>query len=141
MGVFKFFEGDNIQVIPVHLVDSNGIPLILNSNGTFSEGIFKQSDTFATAGSGVIITTPSPVKSFSLSVKPTGVVVSWTVVLEGSLDGENFTTILSHTNLVGANVCLFSGSNLFPCLYFRARCTALVLGLGTNIITTILGVR
>lgn len=101
-----------------------------------------QVDTFTGTGTGTTIdVSKSPVNSFTISATPTGAVVSWTVVLEGSIDGVNFTTILTHTNLVGANISVFSGSTLYPSLYFRTRCTALVLGLGTNIIVTTLGVQ
>lgn len=99
----------------------------------------KQIDTFTTTGNGVLVDiSTNPFSNFSLSVIPTGPVVTWIVILEGSLDGINFTTITTHTNNLGA-VTMFPGVNITPCLYFRTRCSALALGLGTNIIATVLG--
>ena len=101
-----------------------------------------QTTTFTATGSGTTIdVSDDPLSKFSLTVVPTGAVVSWTVVLEGSINGSNFTTILSQTNVIGSGITVFSGNSLSPCLYFRVRCSALVLGLGTNIVATILGVR
>lgn len=102
----------------------------------------KQTDVFTVAGAGVIANTMTvPLRDFTIAVSTTGTVTSWTVVLEGSLDGIVFTTVTTHTNLTGNGVSIFSGSNLTPCLYFRSRCVNLVLGLGTSITSTVLGVQ
>lgn len=140
---YQFYgQGENVQVVPVHLVDTNGTPLQFSTSGTFIDNFVKRTDTFTGTGNGTTVdVSTTPMRVFSMSVKATGAIVSWTVKLEGSLDGENFTEILSHTNVIGNNVCLFTGSSMFPCLYFRARCSAISLGLGTNITSTILGVR
>lgn len=99
-----------------------------------------QSDTFTTTGNGATVSfAHRPFSAFSIVVNPTGTVTSWTAILEGSLDGTNFTSILPHTNAIGAAIILFSGVNYSPVLYYRVRCAALVLGVGTNIIVTTLG--
>lgn len=105
-----------------------------------SQGFFSQNDTFSGTGNGATIDcSTSPCSNFSLLVNPTGAVTSWTVVLEGSIDGSHFTTILSQTSVIGAGITVFSGSTTSPSFYFRARCSSLILGLGTNIVSTILG--
>lgn len=100
----------------------------------------KQIDTFTGAGNGTTIdVSTNPFSKFTIVVSATGTITSWTVILEGSIDAINFTTIATHTNLIGNNISIFSGVNLTPCLYFRTKCTALVLGIGTNIVSTVLG--
>lgn len=102
----------------------------------------KQSDTFVSTGNGVTVDASTySLSNFTLFVIATGAVSVWTVVLEGSVDGINFTTIAIHTNLIGSSVAVFPGVNITPCLYFRARCSSLTLGLGTNITSIILGAR
>lgn len=99
-----------------------------------------RSDTYTTTANGTTVDVhTSPVKYFTLQVTSTGVVTSWTVVLEGSLDGTNFTTILTHTDVIGNGVVVFIGASTASCLYFRSKCTAIVLGAGTNVIATIIG--
>lgn len=102
-----------------------------------------RSDTYTTTANGTQVDVSTrPSRAFGLQVKGTGVAAaSWTVVLEGSLDGTNYTTVLTHqsgTNSDGA--VAWSSAVLTPCLYFRSRCTALSLGSATNIVATILGV-
>lgn len=100
-----------------------------------------RADTFTTTSNGTTVDVHlAPLKSFTLSVKATGSVTSWTVVLECSLDNTNFTTVLTHTNVTpGDGVAVFSGTSLAPCMYFRSRSSAITLGAGTNVIATILG--
>lgn len=106
-----------------------------------------RSDTFTAAANGTAIDlgAGTAYKSFALQVVQTGTVTSWTVVLEGSLDGTNFSTILTHTNAApgsGGIVPLTTAAAFtpFPVRYYRSRCSAIVLGAGTNVIATILGV-
>jgi len=100
---------------------------------------FVRQDTFTSTGNGVSVSLPTPVQSFTISVKATGAVTSWTALLEGSIDNTNFTTILTHTNVTGDGVALFSGGTLSPSLYVRSRVSELSLGSGTNIVVTIIG--
>lgn len=99
-------------------------------------------DTFITTGNGATINVSSQgMSKFGLQIKGTGAAASsYTVVLEGSLDGTNFSTILTHTNTSpGDGLVQHSGAVAMPVLYFRARCSALVLGSATNIVATIVG--
>lgn len=99
-----------------------------------------RADTFTATGNGVTVdASAAPVSAFGIQVQATGAVTSWDVRLEGSLNNSTFTTILTHTNVTGDGVVLWSGSLEAPTLYFRARAAGLVLGGGTNIVVTILG--
>lgn len=101
--------------------------------------IFKQVDTFTSTGSGTLVNTGNnPIKQFAIQVEQTGVVTGWTVRLQTSIDGINFTNILIHTLSTGAGQILYS-TTASPALYFRANCSGLTLGLGTNITVTTIG--
>lgn len=77
---------------------------------------------------------------FSLQVIPNGSIDAWNVYLEGSLDGINFTKIISHNNLSpGANHVQYHGQSYTPCTYLRLNCTKLELGTGNNITVFVLG--
>jgi len=100
-----------------------------------------RSDTFVATGNGTTVTVATfPVKYFTISVAQTGTVTSWDVRLEVSLDNTTFTTVITHTNVTGTGVSL-NYISPWPTLYFRARCAGLVLGAGTNVIATILGMN
>lgn len=107
-----------------------------------------RSDTFVATGNGTTLDVSSQgFSKFSLQVKQTGTVTSWTVVLEGSLDNTNFEPILKHmlvndgsADKAGNGRVAFTGANACPSLYFRARCVELTLGAGTNVVATIMGV-
>lgn len=102
-----------------------------------------RSDTFTTTANGTTLGDGfQNWKYFTLSVRQTGTVTSWTVVLEVSLDNTTFSTVLTHTNVTGSGVVVFAADAIpRPVLYMRARCTAIVLGAGTNVISTIIGVQ
>jgi len=97
-------------------------------------------DTFTTTANGTTVdVSASPMSAFTVQVKATGSVTSWDVRVEGSLNNSEFTTILSHTNVTGDGVVLWTGALEAPTMYFRSRAAGLVLGAGTNIVVTILG--
>lgn len=108
---------------------------------TTSPAFNTRADTFTSTTSGTTVDAHlAPVKYFTISAKATGAVTSWTIVLEGSLDNTNFTTLLTHTNVTpGDGSLITTGTSAIPMLYFRARCSAITLGGGTNVIATILG--
>lgn len=98
-----------------------------NGNTEFQQGVHllgpSRSDTHTGAGNGTTVTVADiPCGHFALQVVETGGVTAWSVVLEVSLDGTNFRTILSHTEADGDKAILFSGPNKYPALYFRSRC-------------------
>lgn len=100
-----------------------------------------RADIYTTTANGTTVDASlAPQKYFSLGCKATGAVTSWTVVLEGSLDNANFTTILTHSNVTPADgQIISSGTTASPMLYFRTRATAVTLGSGTNVICTLVG--
>lgn len=124
--------------LPV-VIASDQTPISVTSSATFSTNAY----TVTTTGmqSTVDIHT-TPLKTWSIAIKGTGAVpTSWTVNLEGSLDGTNFTTYLQHTNTTESDgSTLVSGTALMPALYYRVNTTALSLGSATNIVVRVLGV-
>ena len=99
-------------------------------------------DTFTAAAQvGVTVdTSVNLAELFGIQVKGTGAApTTWNVVLEGSLDGTNFSTILTHTNVTGDGAVVWSGSLFSPSLFFRSRVSALNLGSATDIVVTIIG--
>jgi len=111
---------------------------LINSINGFS----LRSDTFTATGNGTTVDCSlNPRSEFSLVVKALGAVTSWTVILEGSLDGTNFTPILTSSGILSAvdGLLITVGSNRYPVLYFRNRLSALTIGAGTSVTATILG--
>lgn len=81
---------------------------------------------------------PDQSKFASIQVKGTGgAATGWTVVLQGSLDGTNWTNIRTHGTADGDGVVLFAGDNIpRPVAFVRLNVTALTLGTATNIVCT-----
>jgi hypothetical protein len=102
-----------------------------------------RSDTYVTTSDGTAIDfTTRPCRSFSMQVTGTTAAADdWTVVLEGSLDGTTYTTILTHDFDTHADGAMVWGDAVdCPVLYLRSRCHALTLGSATSIVAVILGV-
>lgn len=101
------------------------------------------SETFTTSGIGKVVDCREfPLTYFSIQVTQTGTVTSWTVLVEGSLDGITYSTILTHTKSgTGNGETLFSGALISLSRYVRANCSALNLGSGTNIKSTWIGMQ
>ncbi len=100
-----------------------------------------RSDTYTAAANGSTLTVlTNPPKYFAIQCKGTAAgATAWSIVLEGSLDGTNFTTIATHAT-ADLDGTVKNVSAAFPVLYFRSRCASITLGGATNIVTTILGV-
>jgi hypothetical protein len=98
-----------------------------------------RSDTFTTTTNGATVDVSAQGMSrFALQVKGTGAVpTSWEVVLEVSLNGSQFTPILTHKSGVDADgsVLLFGAAG--PVLYFRSRCVSVALGPASEVVATI----
>lgn len=110
-------------------LDLNGIQVVKTDN-------YQRSDTYTATASGTTIdVTGNPMKYFSIQTVATGAVTSWTILLEGSIDGTNFFTIATSTNAAPVPTGILAQ----PVRYFRSRCSAIVLGVGTNVIAYILG--
>lgn len=91
------------------------------------------SATFTTTANSTTQGLGIPISKFGLQVKRTGVVTSWTVNIDGSIDGSNFFTLVSHTNVTPADGGIIWTVDK-PVLYWRLACSAIVLGGGTNVV-------
>ena len=135
--------GTTVQTDDVGGVHYQRVKRSVGADGLATDFLDKASrqDTFTATATGVTVDVSAQgMTQFAMQVKQTSTVTSWTVVLEGSLDGTNFQTILTHTkagNLDGGIIGLAASAS--PYLYFRSRCSALSLGGGTNIVVTIVG--
>lgn len=121
------------QALDVHVTGGTVTPLV-----NFSTRV----DTYTVPANGTTVDVSAiPLKNFTLQVKGTGSIASaWIVVIEGSLDGANWTPMMMHTHRNGDGTIIYCGALVFPTLYFRSRCSALTLGPATNLVVTILGV-
>jgi hypothetical protein len=102
-----------------------------------------RSDIFSATATGVTLDLHgSPCKYFSLQATGVGGALTlWTILLEISLDGSAWTTLLTHATATLDGITL-SGSSATPALYARARATSITLGIGpTAIKSTILAMQ
>ena len=102
------------------------------------------SQTFTgTGASSSTDLTKKPLKYYTIQVTETGTVTSWTVELQVSLNGSNWTTVMNHQRAVegnGANK-FSGGGNVSSALFMRVNVSALTLGAGTNIVVNAVGVQ
>lgn len=93
-----------------------------------------------TGPSDTVDVSDAPMAIWSLQIKGVGAAATlWEVNLEGSIDGVNFSTILSHTSLIGDGINLFSGTTLFLAKYYRVNVATLTLGAATSITASVIG--
>lgn len=79
--------------------------------------------------------TSHPYATYAIQVKGVaGAASSWSVTLEGSLDGVNYTTIATHNATDGSTVWETTGK---PTLFVRPNVGALTLGGSATSITVI----
>lgn len=89
-------------------------------------------------------TTHLPMKYYALQVKAsTGAASAWDIRLEGSLDGANWTGIMSHSTPDGDGVMKVSTSPVvFPATYLRVRLNSLTFGSSaTSLAAKALGIQ
>jgi hypothetical protein len=97
-------------------------------------------DTFTATGAGASQNaSATPVRLYTLQIKATGAVTSCSVNLELSLDNITWFIAGSATLVSAASNTIFAVDK--PASYYRANCTALVLGAGTNVLSSILALR
>ena len=105
-----------------------------------------RSDTFTAAANGTTVDCSlRPCREFAVQIKcTTATATAWNIVIEGSLNNSQFTTILEHSN-AGEFRNAADGETLYasagPHLYFRSRCVSVTLGSATDIVTTIVGMQ
>lgn len=131
----------------IHGVDGTNDGDVARTNPLpVSEYFASRSDTYTGAGNGTSVdASTKPCKNFSLQVKGTGAApTAWNVVVEGSLNNTQFTTILEHSNAgefrsaADGETVSFNGG---PFFYFRSRCVSITLGSATNVVATIVGMQ
>lgn len=94
----------------------------------------------ATGAQAPIIAAPgsSPFATYAVSVKgASAAATSWTVLLEGSLDAVNWTTITTHNATDGSTVWETTGK---PAMFVRPNVTALSIGSAVSIAVIVVAV-
>jgi hypothetical protein len=86
--------------------------------------------TLTGTGAQAGIALPGPCSQFGVQLKGNGAApTSWTLTLEGSLDGANWSTLITHN----ANDGSTQWTTGKPCLFVRANLSALSLGSATSV--------
>lgn len=81
-------------------------------------------------GTKAAVPLPDGCRTFALSVAiPSGAITSWTVVLEGSLDGANWTALVTHNATIGSTQWAVDK----PVLQMRVNVSALSLNTAPSI--------
>lgn len=113
--------------------------VVVAEDGTVVQPFVTQADTFTATGVGTTIDRGvMPPAHFAIQVKGTGAApTSWSVNLEGSLDGTNWTTLITHSATDGSTQWSAAATPR-PVTHFRSNCTALTLGTATNIVVRVL---
>lgn len=91
-----------------------------------------------------VFTATQPMKYYALQVKgSTGTPSAWDVRLEGSLDGANWTGIMSHSTGDGdGTVKVSTNPVIFPAAWVRSRLNSLTFGSSaTSLTVTVLGTQ
>lgn len=101
-----------------------------------------RSDTYTGAGNGTSLDVSAQgMKHFGVQVKGTGAAAgAWAVVLEVSLDGVNYTVLITHGSAespADADGAVKWFTSPVVGLYFRSRVVSLSLGSASNIVVTI----
>lgn len=121
--------------------------LVTLKNGTLATRVVidasSRGDTYTAAATGTAVDVSDVgASTFGMQVKGTGAAATaWNVVLEVSLDGTNYASLLTHSSADGDSDggVVWSGANASPALYFRSRCVSVTLGSATNVVATIVG--
>lgn len=93
-----------------------------------------------TTGAQAVISAPggAPFATYAISLKGTGAgPTSWTLNLEGSLDGVNWTTICTHNATDGSTVWDTNGK---AAMFVRPNVSALSLGSATDVVVIVVAV-
>lgn len=93
----------------------------------------------STGTSEVINFADTPLITFSMQCEiPSGLMISTSILLEGSVSGNSWDTVLSLTNI--ADLAKIKVSNSSLCAYYRVRLTTLTIGTAPYVDVHILGV-
>lgn len=92
-------------------------------------------EVYTVPANGKIVVASPVFRSFSLQVKGTGAAATaWSVVLEYSLDGVNWTTAVTHNAVDGSVVG--SGATIFVAMFYRTRLASVTLAPATDLVVT-----
>lgn len=81
-----------------------------------------------------------PLNNFGVQVTGTGAAATaWTVSLQGSIDGVNFTEILAHGTADTNGKVKWTGANLFPVMYVKPVLSGLTLAPATALVVHFVG--
>jgi len=95
---------------------------------------------FTTTGtSEEIDCTERPISQFSIQATSSGSPTLWTAILEGSINGSNWDSMITNTNVIGLNI--IQVTPIGPVRYFRVRVTSLTLLSAPSININVFGVR
>lgn len=102
------------------------------------EGVrFRDTYTAVRVGRTIVVDAILPSR-FAIQVKGSpDPLSSWTVTLEGSLDGTNFTTLLTHNSGDGSVVFMADSASPKPVRYLRVNVSALTLGPATSALVNV----
>lgn len=107
--------------------------IVFGGGGGRVNAFFEETVTATGAGSSIDVR-QFGLQNFGIQIKGTGAAAtSWSVRIEGSIDGNNFDTVLTHNTTVGDGKIVWTGASRFPCRYVRINTTELTLGSATNI--------
>lgn len=136
--------GTSIATDEVSSVHHQRVKRTVGGDGSATDFLDKASraDTFTGTGNGTTVDVSAQGMSrFGIQVKGTGAApASWQVVLEVSLDGTNFTTVITHGSAESpADVDGAVKWSTVPTvgLHFRSRVVALSLGGASNVVVNI----
>ena len=95
-------------------------------------GVISESFTAVATGTAIDLS-HSPTTMYVMQITDVGgVTTSYTVVVEGSIDGVTYTTLSTYTNATPGKDTLQWTTNK-PARYIRMRCSAIVLNTATSI--------
>lgn len=134
------------RALSVAVVDGSGNQITSFGGAEGSGGLAEPtSDTHsydATATDTAVDVSDVGYSKWALQVKGTGAAAtSWTAVLQVSLDGTNFSTILTHTDSTDDDGSIVAIGTPFPALHYRTSVTALTLGSASAISVTAVGMQ
>lgn len=93
--------------------------------------IAEQAHQFSATGTHTVVDmSTGPMSSFGLQAKLGAAVTAWTLLLEGTIDGTNWDTILTHTNVTPGDGKMIWTTVPKPCKKVRLNLSSLT-GAGT----------
>ena len=97
---------------------------------------------FTTTGAGRVIELGDAGGNYALQVIGDPVAATaWGVDIEGSLDGEHFGALLTHTTGTGNGQLWFNGNQVYPVLFIRPKVNTLTLGSAEKLIVWIVATQ